>query len=351
MSSFPTWVPSDPYLRFALQFSPEEHQLRDQFAEWLPDTVIDVHCHANGSDALGELSRTTLARVHASFPAFSIDESVHLTPFLYANKNVRRIRFANPYKGINHKRANHYLVSTSPSGDAVALYGLPDDLDYTVNEIRTGEFVGLKMYPFYYEPPAEKIADYFPDRALSAAQDVGMPIILHTFKVLAKCIEEVTEIVTQYPALRVVVAHLGRHFIATEESAAAFNSLACYTNVYVDTSMITSVEVHKQALTAFGPQRVLFGTDEPFNCLRYTEYMHPNLGRRVVSTYPYRWLDEQQRREFGHLAVHAPLVHWQLLLALKQALEDLYGTGDEMQHAKHCIFYENALRVFPLQPY
>lgn len=338
---------SDPYLQFAFDFSERERHIQSVLNEWLPDTIVDVHCHANGAQAARELTPTARRQVRASFPAFSVEESILLTPLIYPGKTIRRIRFSNPYRGIDHKLANSYLLENSPAFDEVALCGLPDDVDYTVRELGTGNYVGLKMYPFYFEPPANKILEYFPDDILAAAEDADLPIILHTFKLLADCIEEVIDIAVRFPRLRIVLAHLGRHQAASARTLEVYRVVARFPQFYTDVSMATNTDVYKQVLATFGPERVLFGTDEPFNLLRYIDYEHPILGRRLVSTYPYHWLDESQRKEYGHLAANAMLVHWQMMTALKQALEDIYPIPDDLNYAKQCIFYENAFRAFP----
>lgn len=338
-------IPSHDYLQYALNLTRKETALLAEFSEWLPDSLIDVHSHANGAAAVEELPPSALKQVRTSFPDFSVSDSNLVRQTLYGTKQVKMLRFANPYKGINHRKANRYLLENAPEGDRVALCGLPDNLHHTIAEIYSDKYEALKMYPYYFDPPATKIKEYFPDEILHAAQSVGLPIILHTPTPLAFCIDEVLEIARQYPDLTIVLAHLGRQREATTAAEAAFSSLARCPNVVTDISMNTSVSVHRLALEWLGPERVLFGTDEPMNLLRFVEYQHPVHGRRFISDYRYHWLDTTQYNEYRHLGTESILLHLQVLVALRQALETF--PRQENQVAKEQICHSNALRVFP----
>ncbi len=334
------------YLENALTLSESEKELRYDFYKWLPDIIIDCHAHANGKDAVLNISNSTLKRVHSSFPGYSIEDSILVSETLYLDKNVRYLRFANPYKGIDHIKANNYLLENSPLADTVALTGLPDNLEYTLAEIATEKYAALKMYLYYFEPPANKVLDYFPLPVLDLVQRLSIPIILHTPTPLNKCINEILNIIYEFPKLKIVLAHLGRHTHATDESAASYYKLAQYPQISADTSMATSPDVLEQVLKAFGSDRVMFGTDEPFNLLRYIRYEHPKFGERLVSTYPYHWLDENQRLTYGYLAEGAYHVHWQSLQAIRACIIKLYP--HKIDEIKQMLFAENAMRVFSL---
>jgi len=329
----------------ALILSSEEKQLRAELNEWLPDLIIDCHAHANGTNAVKKLPRGTLERVHSSFPDFGIEDSLRMRRVLYFGKKVHTLRFSNPYRGIDHRSANAYLTRNSPIDDQVALCGLPDDLSYTVNEIYSGDYTALKMHPFYFEPPAQTISKCFPDEILMAAQHAGLPIILHVPVPLSSCLGQVLEMTRRFPKLAIILAHLGRERKAAFASLAAYEALLSHPRIVGDVSMVSSSQVITQALNVLGPERILFGSDEPFNLLRYVSYQHPQLGERYVSQYPYHWLDEEQRQEYGHLAKNAVHLHWQVLLAVKMAIAETYPYDADA--VKNSIFSENAQRVFP----
>ena len=339
-------VPTRKYMADALRFSSEEYKLRAELNDWLPDEIIDCHAHANEANVVLQLSGNALTWVYSSFPDFSIQDSLRVHRMFYGAKRVSSLRFANPYKGIDHRKANTYLINNSPKQDRVALCGLPDDVIYTVQEIQNRQYTAVKMYPNYFEPPAKTIIDFFPCEVLEAAQNFGIPIILHPPKPLAACLDEILGISKNFPKLGIVLAHLGRHYEATSASLAAYQVLAPYNQIVLDTSMVPSANVLKQVFTTLGPERVLFGSDEPMNLLRYVEYHHPDLGRRIMSAYPYHWLDEKHRQQYGYLADGVVHLHWQVLSSIRTAILEKFPTN--IGRVKSLVFSENSQRVFPL---
>ncbi len=338
-------VPSEDYLRDALTFTNEEVRLRKEINDWLPEAIIDVHTHANGPSVVGRLSANALTWVYSSFPDFSLEDSARVQEHFHPNKQIRYLRFANPYKGIDHVQANMYLCSKIPSKDRVAVVALPDRPEYTLREISSQKYVAVKSYPNYFEPPVRKIRDFFTLDILAAAVQADIPIILHVPSPLAICVEELLSIIREFPKLKIVLAHLGRHSHATDQSLAAFEALQPFEKVVVDTSMSPSPGVLKQVFKTFGINRVLYGSDEPMSLLRFVEYAHPTLGRRIMSNYPYHWLNPDQHREYGHLGKGAVHLHWQVLQAIREVLMELYPL--ESNEAKQLVFHDNALRFFP----
>jgi hypothetical protein len=202
------------------------------------------------------------------------------------------------------------------------------------------------MYPHYREPPYGRIDEYFPDWALQAAGEADVPVILHVARPLASCADEVIELTARHPQTRFVLAHLGRQDATDGDVRSAFIKVAAYDNVCMDTSMALAHSVHQLALTTFGPARVLYGSDEPFNLLRYVGYQHPERGYRLVGPRRYHWLDEADFERFRHLAHYAMLVHLQVLRALVDSVDALFPMDSDRVLAS--IFRANASEWFNL---
>jgi len=338
-------IPSDQYLDEALNLSDSEQSILTDLNAWLPDTIIDCHSHTNGADAVGDLPDIAYRRLYSSFPGFSIEQSQRVKTVFHPSKTIYMLRFANPYKGIKHKIANDYLLKCKLHGDQVALLGLPDDPAYTLEQLQSTHYVALKSYPFYFDPPAKTVLEYFTPEMLAACERLAIPIILHLPLPLADCLDEVLHIAQTYPALTIVIAHLGRHRVYSEKVLEAYKTVKHHQNIVMDTSMIATEDVMIAALEILGMSRIMYGSDEPMNLHRYVSYMHPQLGERFMSQYPYHWLDDSQRAEYGHLAENALLLHLQCLLVLKSAMTKVFSP-DELDVAKHSIFYKNASMIF-----
>jgi uncharacterized protein len=331
-------------LAFALRLSREEERLRAALLDWMPSVVFDVHVHANGRHTVGELSDYGWKQVRSSFPTWSIRDSAAVRDFLYGSRTVRMLRFAQPYKGIDHAAANAYLLANRPPGDAVALCGLPDDTNYTVGELKSSRYVALKMYPHYFEPPATTILGYFTPETVEAVP-TGLPLILHLPRPLADCVDELLRFIERFPDTRIVLAHLGRQPTATTAARRAFRLISTIPTLAMDCSMASNVQIHRLALTELGPDRIIFGSDEPMNLLRYSEFQHPERGRRFISRHPYHWLEPEMYQRYRHLAKGAVLLHFAVIRALRNAISDVCP-GDAEQ-AADSVFRANALRWFP----
>lgn len=339
-------VSGKDYIGDSLLFSRQEETLRDELLSWMPTSIIDVHTHANGSDAVEDLSEKALNCVYSSFPDFSLEDSNLLKQAFFGSISRQCLRFANPYKGINHRLANQYLVSNQPQGDLIALCAIPDDIGYTLDEIRSGRYVAVKSYPSFFEPSAKYVRDFFPNEILTVVELRSLPIILHLPVPLDQCIAEIVQVCDAYPRLQIILAHAGRIQTAGPGTIAALTVIKKLENIVFDTSMVTSTEVLGAILSELGAHRVLYGSDEPMNALRYVEFIHPSRGKRFVSPRRYHWLDTDMWRDYHHLAVGAVHLHWQALSALKGAVDREYAR-EYQNDVKALVFYGNAARMLP----
>jgi len=335
---------SEEYLRFALQFSRQEEALRTLFAGWLPDKIIDCHVHVGHSRQIRELPDQVFSRPLCSFPDFDLEKSFKIRDSFYPGKRVARLRFAMPFQGVDYRGLNKYLLEKCPATDRIALYGIPTDVDYTVSLLSHPRIVGLKMYYFFFIPPAQEIYQFFPKAILEEAQFRGIPIILHLPGTAYYCLGQVEQLVRDFPHLRVVLAHLGGYMELFENLDSAYRSFARHGNLCVDTAMVFSGQAMRLALKHFGEGRILYGSDEPLNLLRVRMYRHPVLGFRLISSYPYHWISSQEYASYKHLARRATHAHWQTLLVIKRAIQGL--PKNRREKAKEEIFFANSKKLF-----
>jgi len=109
--------------------------------------------------------------------------------------------------------------------------------------------------------------------------------------------------------------------------------------------MVCDAAVVMSAIRQLGTGRVLYGSDEPCNLLRYVTYRHPELGQRVSSDFPYHWLREDLRLSHGYLGKGAWLIHFQSMKAIFEAIDAVAGpAGAALSQA---IFHDNAAGFLP----
>lgn len=343
MSSIPVGL----YLKNALSLTKKEIDLRKQFSKWLPKELIDSHSHTAARKQCKFIDASFLSRVSSTFPWFEIEKHKKVDEILYPNSEIRKLVFSIPHRGINHRSANIYILRHSIKDSSIipVLYGLPDNIDYTLSKIKTKKFYGLKMYHAYFSPPARTISQYFPDRILRCCENEDIPIILHLPKNVIESRNELIAVVKRFPNLKIVLAHMGMAYLPVRKFKKVLSTLHRYENIYLDTALVTSSVVFEIAIKLLGYHRILFGTDQPFNLVRGKFFFNKRGEIRLATTYPYHWICPEEQKKIVRCAINGTTLHWQILLALQEAI---YSYG-ENKDIKDCIFRKNAKKVFGLK--
>jgi hypothetical protein len=337
-------VPVSEYLAHALKVKPEEQALRNELRSWFPAAIIDCHAHCNLEEHVKFVADRAYGHMLSTFTHFGLKESVKLRDLFFPESTVRSLRFPKTFRGIDHRAANDYLLKESPEEDRIAVFGLPEDPDYTARIMRHPRASALKMYWSYVDPPAKKIYEYFTPEILEEAQALDLPIILHLPRSIAYTCDDLMLLLSDFPRLRVVLAHLGLSKLVVPGLEEGYRRAAKSDNVWLDTALCPTPEVVSLAFQCFGTERIMFGSDEPLNLIRSVAYTHPGKGERIVADYPYHWVDPAEHAEYGHLAENAVHAQWQCMIAIKEALEKLPLV--ERDQVKNAVFYKTAKEVF-----
>lgn len=337
-------IPRDAYLADALQFTNKEVVWQALLMAWLPETIIDVHSHCNAAKHVHSMDERTWGHMLSTFPWLTLEESVLLHERFFPGKRVRTLRFAKTFRGVDHRAANEYLLTGSTQDDRVALYGLPDDPTYTIAQMRTGRYAALKMYYSYLSPPATEIYRYFRPEILAVAQELDLPIILHLPRIVTRCADQLRRLLTDFPRLHIVLAHMGLTKMVVPGLEKLYREFATHPNVFLDTAMVPDTDVLALGLRHFGHERVLYGSDDPLSLIRAHAYTHPQLGERLVTLYPYHWVDPEEHAQYRHLAEGVTHSLWPCLQAIKDGLTDL--PEDQQDLARQNIFHDNAVRMY-----
>ncbi len=122
--------------------------------------------------------------------------------------------------------------------------------------IRDFKMKGLKLHPVSYVgfPYAEPTL-----RLMRRAAAYNAPVLFHTGDEALALPEEVAQAAKMVPEATVIMAHLGGYF----HFDAVINLAEKLPNVMVDTSGIPYPQVIRQAIDAFGPERVMYASDGP----------------------------------------------------------------------------------------
>lgn len=335
------------YLEHAFELTPEEERLRDNYEAWLPDIIFDVHSHANRRTDAGELPELIMNRPLSTFPSYSLDDSRRLQTVFHPSKRVVHLRFAQPYQGIDWRSANEYLKENLSPTDLMAVCGDPHDAAYTITELEDARAVALKMYYFFTTPPVRTIYEYFTPEVLDVAERLGKPIILHPPLPVPECMDQFRHMLADFPDLTVIIAHLGLYSEPVERFRGAFEELACFPNVLADTSMCHSPELFRIGLDTLGPDRIMYGSDEPISLIRAAQFYDEEFERPVLlPDYRYHWVREEDWERYRGRYEGMTHGHFENLRAIREVI-DTFSHSDA-ERLKERIFYENAARLFGL---
>ncbi len=149
-------------------------------------------------------------------------------------------------------------------------------------------------------------------------------------------IREVRELRERYPDIIVVIAHLGRCY-TMEHIREALPQLADDPGLYFDNSAVFNPEVHRYVLEMLGPDRILYGTDNPVFYMRgrrqWAERSYVNR-----TSYPFYF---NKDREAPEIEASYTLFMYEALRAIKTAATDLQLSREEIEK----LFSGNAYRL------
>jgi hypothetical protein len=150
-------------------------------------------------------------------------------------------------------------------------------------------------------------------------------------------IREIRELRRRYPNVVLVLAHLGRCY--TEPHALeALPLLADDPGIHFDSSAVVNPACHRIALEQFGPERVLYGSDNPIFYMRgRREFRDRSYVNRT--NYPFYFNKE---REAPEVEATYTLMMYEDLRAIKIACHQL---GVVQPFQVEALFHDNAQRL------
>ena len=326
----------------------------EHLEDWVPQRIIDGHVHIVHPRFQIETITDEMRRdywVNELTEMQDAETAKHCYKTVYPGRDVQCLAFAFPGLGWEIEGANQYvseemaaqknhaLVVVRPSWVAEQVAWLLDQ----------PAVIGVKPYytligfdnttrDRYIEA---SIFDYLPHHQLEVLDDRGAWVTLHVPKAdrLAHPdnIREVREIRKRYPKIKLVIAHLGRSYTLPHAQEGLL-PLAEDPGLYFDNSAVLNPDVHRYALELLGPDRIIYGTDNPIFYMRGRRQWE---GRSYINrcSYPFHF---NKDREAPEIEANYTLYMYEALKALKTACNDL-GLGRD---AVEKIFYKNAAQLF-----
>lgn len=314
---------------------------QEEFADWLPDKIFDVHTHSWLPEHL--LKPISEERVGLVFEAESVswEELRDAYGLLYPGIPVDWLALPMPLSVIDREANNRYVGAQADHASTFGLYvpDLEEDEETLLATIRSGGFLGFKPYLSYVtwkDLDEIRITDFVTEPQLEVANAHGLIIMLHVPRsgriADPDNIRDLVNIGGSYPNARVILAHAGRAY-SRDIIEPCLDAIRAYPNLAFDLSNVQDAGVVSALLGALQLNRIMYGTDIPVATVR--GYMFILNGQRVCITrkrFPWSISTDQP----GEL--RCTFMGYEGLRAIKEATEEEgLGAGDI-----EAIFYSNA---------
>lgn len=221
--------------------------------------IIDSHVHIGTEDLLAR----PIPPEKRARPAFQ--DRMHNTvenqlARMDENGIDRAVVFGFPLEEVDRVRANEYVLSAAQAHPQrfIPFMLVGDDTDYWLKRGARG----FKQQNILYAPERFDLM-----RAYAVMAEAGTPMLIH-FRAGPgwNVAEQARAILRRVPRLRLIVAHMGRHSPNTADGVeAALLGLRDEENVFFETSTVRTPAAIARAVELVGDDRVIFGSDYPFN--------------------------------------------------------------------------------------
>ncbi len=343
------------HLHHVYDYTPVDRAFWDEhFEQWLPQRIIDAHTHVVAPHFRREPMTEAMRRqywVNEVFEPIDAPSAERCYQTVFPNRRVSCVAFGMPDLDFDLDGGNAYVQQASdqrgwhslavirpqwPSEKIAALLDLPG-------------VIGLKPYYSLISANREtrdahleaSIFDFLPHHALELADARHAWVTLHVPRAdrlgHPENLREVRELRRRYPNIVLVIAHLGRCY--TEAHALeALPQFADDPGLYFDSSAVLNPDSHRVALEHLGPERILYGSDNPVMYMRGRRQYHDRTYLNRTS-HPFTF---NRDREPPGIEAGYTLFMYEDIYAIKQACARL-GITDRRQI--EMIFHDNAARL------
>ena len=320
---------------------------------WVPPRVFDGHVHIVDPRYQIETMTEEMRRdywVNEVSDTQDAETAARCCEIVYPGRDVRCLGFASPSLGWDIESANLYVSAEMAKRKwyALALVRPTWVAEQVAWWLDQPAVIGVKpYYALIGHDPATRdryqgasIFDFLPRHQLEVLDARGAWVTLHVPKAERlghpDNLREILEIRNRYPNIQLVVAHLGRSY-TLPHAEEGLGPLAEDPGLYFDNSAVLNPAVHRYALERLGPERIIYGTDNPIFYMRGRRQWK---GRTYINRTSHAFHFNKERESAEAEAAYT-LYMYEALKALKEACEDL-GIG---RGAVEEIFHGNAERL------
>jgi len=325
-------------------FTDLDGQVAQELQDFLPERIFDAHAHVY---RLADLNMEGEGLFGEGPPEVGISTWREYGARIFGEARLQGGLFlATPSANCDPERVNAYLLAQleAEPGSRGSILVTPDDTAAGLDPLlQHPQVMGFKPYHFFsHDKPTFQapIPSYLPEWVRELADARGLTITLHMVKSLALADADnqrhIRSMCLKYPGAQLILAHAARGFHAPN-TAKGLHALRGLENVWFDMSAICEPEALVAILRAFGPRRLLWGSDFPVSESR---------GRAVTAGDGFVWLQaDTVNWDKVSPECHPILVELESLRALKGAADGLGLNDEDVQD----IFCDNSWRLLGLK--
>jgi len=326
---------------------------QEQLDCWVPERVFDAHTHVNEPEFLVETMTDEKRRqywVNELCEPIGAADAQRCCELVFPGRKFSCLAFghASLEYDIDGSNASLQAECLARGWYRLAVVRPQWSARRVAEQLDLPNVLGVKVYyALISQDPASRdkhleasIFDFLPHHQLELLDRRRAWLTLHVPKAdrlgHPDNIAEIRQIRRQYPGIVVVIAHLGRSY-TLPHAQESLPQLADDEGLYFDISAVLNPDVLRFALKTLGPQRLLYGTDNPIFYMRGRRQWQ---GRSYINrtNYPFHF---NRDREPPEVEAGYTLYIYEALRALKWACEQL----GLRRHDVEAIFCGNAQRL------
>ena len=187
--------------------------------------------------------------------------------------------FAFPFSEYDLEKVNSLVLKLSKKSHGrlvgIGVLDLEKNISLQMNYLAKQGIKGFKVHPLQAKGSPSRRKVIFRKmliRVFEEAQRHNLPLVIHSNYLDAlNCLK-------RFPDTKVILAHCGRGIekLSPSERRKVLFEFKKFNFAYFDTSTVTSVQVLTDVISIIGPDRVLYGSDTPYNLERMVN------GKRTV---------------------------------------------------------------------
>lgn len=310
---------------------------------FVPPRIFDAHIHLGLRSDYHEMHRDLVANVPEVCDMATWRE--HMSWLAPGREVAGALVLPTTLAGDRMDAGNAFAATEAArddlSGAAVMLHPAmsADELREAIAKHRP---VALK--PYHLMSPVRPtldstMAQFLPEHLVAVAHEAALPIVMHLVRANALADSEnqrqIVHFCRTYPEMKLVLAHSARGFNPSH-TVNGIDAIRGLDNIYFDNSCVCEPGATEAILKAFGPSRLMWGSDYPFSHLR---------GKCVAYNDTFAWLFNSNI-DLGPFSVDGQqgltLVGLESLRALKFAARSCGLTDAEVEG----VFFDNAARLY-----